>query len=111
MTAFTHCCVPGCRRRSSKFKSEWLCGDHWRLVDKRLKVYRTKRLKRLVRACEAANWWLHLAQVLFVSGWGPEVDVWKYADPAARAYGKWWRIENLIWQRMKRQAITRAAGI
>jgi len=92
----TSCCVPGCRRWSTKFKHEWLCGDHWRLVDRRLKVYRTKRLKRLNQAVEAAEWWLHLAQTLFVAGWGPELDVWKYADPAARAWSKYLRVEELI---------------
>jgi hypothetical protein len=29
------CCVPFCRRSTGRTEfSEWLCGDHWRLIDK-----------------------------------------------------------------------------
>ena len=86
------CCVPFCRRTSTLFKSEWLCGMHWRLVDRALKRFRTKRLRQLYRAWEEA----------------------KAQDPNSRAtfkaWRQWHRSERLIWRRMKRQAIERAAG-
>jgi len=29
-----HCCVPFCRHTTARTEfNEWLCGDHWRLVD------------------------------------------------------------------------------
>lgn len=72
------CAVPGCRRTSELFRNEWLCADHWRLVDRSLKTYRTRHLRKLSRAGYAT---------------------------------RWRRAENLIWRRMKRQAIERAAGL
>lgn len=45
----TGCVVPFCRRTSTLFPSEWICGDHWRLVDRSLKMFRTKRLKAAQR--------------------------------------------------------------
>lgn len=36
MSARLACCVPFCRRTTGRTEfSEWLCGEHWRLVDKR----------------------------------------------------------------------------
>lgn len=30
------CCVPFCRRTTDRPEfSEWICGDHWRAIDKR----------------------------------------------------------------------------
>lgn len=37
MTDRIGCCVPYCRRtRKNDFRpgAEWICGDHWRLIDK-----------------------------------------------------------------------------
>lgn len=72
----TACCVPFCRRTSTLFPHEWVCGDHWRLVDRSLKLVRTRLL--------------HGRRNL----------------PQRR----WRKLEGLIWSRMKRQAIARAAG-
>lgn len=70
------CCVPFCGRGSTTFPPGWefLCANHWRLVDRELKLLRTKARRR-------------------------------------RGSGeRYWRLEGLIWRRMKRQAIERAAG-
>lgn len=79
------CEVPFCRRTSTRWPDEWLCCDHWRLVDRSLKLYRTRRLKQLrQRAEQTLEWkdWMRLR-----------------------------RASHLIWRRMKRQAIERALGI
>lgn len=88
----SRCCVPFCRRTSTRFPQEWLCADHWRLVDRDLKRFRTKRLKALYRAWEKL-----------------EATVPGSLSTAAAAR-RWHRSEDLIWRRMKHQAITRAAG-
>lgn len=88
----TACCVPFCRRTSTLFPKEWLCADHWRLVERRLKRFRTKRLNQL-----RGRWQKAYA----------EEPQSKRATMARQAY---WRAEALIWERMKRQAISRAAG-
>lgn len=70
------CAVPYCRRGSTRFPPGWefLCGIHWRLVDKALKRLRTKARRK-------------------------------------REGARYNRLEALIWRKMKRQAIERAAGI
>lgn len=73
----TSCIVPFCPRTSTLFPNEWACGDHWRLVDRSLKAFRTRHLKHLERT-------------------------------ASRR--RWSTAEALIWRRMKRQAIERAAS-
>lgn len=42
------CCVPGCRRTSTLFTAEWVCGDHWRMIPRRFKLAwsRAKRHNR-----------------------------------------------------------------
>ena len=40
------CSVPGCRRWSRKFKGEFLCGAHWRMVPRRLKRRRSWIVQR-----------------------------------------------------------------
>ena len=39
MTERIACCVPFCRRTTARFRppTEWICGDHWRGVPKRLR--------------------------------------------------------------------------
>lgn len=78
------CCVPFCGRTrkspAGRF-SEWICGDHWRLIDKE---------RRRV--------------------WGRVHRRWRRFGPASRetaplvAYAR-------LWAALKRQAIERAAGI
>ena len=55
------CCVPFCRRTSRRFKGEWICADHWKLVPRTLKAFRTKRLKDVGREWEKADVQLQLA--------------------------------------------------
>lgn len=87
----SRCCVPFCTHTSRTFAPghEWVCRDHWRLIDPELKRLRTRMVKRYVREgrvekgagvynCQRHSAWLTL--------------------------GGWWR-------RAKRQAIERAAGI
>lgn len=83
------CCVPFCRRTSTLFKDEWLCADHWRLVDPQLKRLRTRLIRR---------WRLRYERTL--------------PDSRARyvAAVVWRRGDYAIWRRMKAQAIERAAG-
>lgn len=112
MTDFAHCCVPHCRRRSSKFTREWLCADHWRLVDRRLKVFRTRQLKKLYRAWEHANaiCEARLREIAPLAAVDDDL-AWSLAMDRSKATRRWYRAEKLIWRRMKDQAITRAGGI
>lgn len=69
------CLVPGCRCGSRRFPPapgrEYICAKHWRLVDKSLKLTRSRGRRR----------------------------------------GKGERFDRLVWMRMRRQAIERAAGL
>lgn len=56
MSSRLSCAVPFCRRWRGDRKddpvsaySEWICGDHWRLVDRRLRRL-FKRMQRRLRA-------------------------------------------------------------
>lgn len=105
------CCVPFCRRGSRKFPpgTEIICGKHWRLVDRALKRFRTRALKRLGQLHEAAAE-IEAAQAALASG-GPEDAVWWAVDRRVK-YGRRYRlVERATWRRMKRQAIERAGGI
>lgn len=64
-----HCVVPFCRRTRGLRKGEaclpgeWICGDHWRLVDRRLKRLRSLNRRRykltrkgVVRECRLWEW-------------------------------------------------------
>lgn len=86
MTARLPCCVPFCRRSTARTEfSEWLCGDHWRLVDRR---------RRRV--------------------YGRYMRQWRRYGPEARVHidGRVFRAAaDRIWRRLKREAIERAAGI
>jgi len=76
--------VPFCRRTSTLFRGEWVCVEHWRMVDPALRRLRGRLVRR----------WRRL-------GWLDEPGRWRAVE---RAYEGWWR-------RVKRQAIERAAGI
>lgn len=80
------CCVPFCRRTTTTFPPghEWLCADHWRLVDRSLKLSRTRLVRRFKRR-----------------GWFEDRRRWPTVNRALDG----------IWRRMKRQAIERAAGM
>jgi len=104
------CCVPFCRRTSTLFSGEWVCGAHWRLVDRGLKRFRTKRLKQIGRALETAEALVAVAQADLAGG-GPEAAVWAAAHRACNAHRRWRRTDRATWRRMKHQAITRAAEL
>jgi hypothetical protein len=101
----SNCCVPFCRRTSTRFSAEWVCGEHWRLVDRDLKRFRTKRLRTIARLVES-----YAARAE-----GFKTAAEQFQDPASiRAYWarrRWRRVERATWARMKRQATERALGI
>lgn len=103
----TNCSVIGCHRTSRRFSGEWLCGDHWKLVDRPLKRFRTRRLREAQLVYDRYNGRMKAAQ----ARGGPEDEIWKWGAKAAWALSRWWRLEAAAWRRMKRQAIERAAGI
>lgn len=108
------CCVLGCRRTSTLFKGEWICGDHWRSVDKTLRVFYRKQLRKLCRAYEKAE---ALAQAAETAAIGsdhtsePYHRAWETHCAMRRAGNRYWRADATIWGRIKRQADERAAGI
>ena len=66
------CLVPFCRRTTKRIAAwdEWICGNHWRAVDPKLKAIK-RAAKRMRRS----------------------------------------KLAGLIWERCRRQAIERAAGL
>lgn len=85
----TPCCVPFCRRSTAGRWKGFICGPHWRLVDRDLKQLRSRLRRRFMKRGEV---------VTIPRGWR------FLTDRAAR-------IENGIWRRMVRQAIERATGV
>jgi hypothetical protein len=88
MTGRISCIAPFCNRTRGDRKGhpiisgmEWLCQDHWRLVPRSLKARRAKLRRMEKRTSDAAR--LH------------RIDV----------------ADRVLWERCKRQAIERAAGI
>lgn len=94
------CCVPHCRRtrKAGGAGDEWICGVHWPMVSKRTKLFR--RLHgRFVRREVRRN---------------PKVlEYWKMkpGSPARIRAVRMWGLSRLLWQRCKREAIERAAGL
>lgn len=79
------CCVPFCRRGTTLWPSgEFMCGKHYRLADKELRRRRSKVIRRLRLAGEMDG------------------DTYK-TDRA-------WRIDTKLWNKIKGQAIERAAA-
>lgn len=89
------CCVPFCRRTSRRCKDEWICGDHWKLVPRALKTFRTKRLKLIRLQFERAN----------------AIATREEYFRACRLARRYERLEGATWRRMKRIAIEKATGI
>ncbi len=88
MTDRLSCCVPFCHRTRGDRKGdpllpgmEWLCEEHWKLVPGRLK----RRRAKLRRIAKRAN--------DYCVDMGVE------------------RVDGLVWEKCKRHAIERAAGI
>jgi hypothetical protein len=93
MTARTACCVPFCARSTKGVWAEWLCSDHWKLVDRSLKALRTRSRRR----------WRKRGEIEDVEQDGSK----GYRLTRRRA----WRVDRGYWRRMVRQAIERASGI
>jgi hypothetical protein len=77
--------VPFCRRTTRERYHEWICGRHWPTVDRRFR----RRLSRLRRIAIRARDRLH--------------------DRAT--FDRALALFDVTWERCKRQAIERAAGI
>jgi hypothetical protein len=113
------CCVIGCRRTSTLFEREWICGEHWRLVDRDVKRLRTKILKRRRHEVEAAQGRFNAAcEALAVNK--PDESRYRLEDLEAYDLAQaqlsgvnrgYWATVDLFWRRMKRQATERALGI
>ncbi len=80
------CIVPYCPRTTRTFPlgHEWLCADHWKLVDTAFKRLRTRIIKRAKKRGRFQKWTHRDALELTLMGW---------------------------WRRAKKQAIERAMGI
>lgn len=101
----SRCCVPFCRRWSKRFETEWLCGEHWRLVDRGLKRFRTKRLKEIALLFEKIDGILKATdqEAQPDQAAGLKVRLWHTSR-------RWHRLERATWSKMKKQAIERAAA-
>lgn len=125
MTGRIGCVVPGCRRTRGDRKGdplqpgmEWICGEHWALVDRSLKRLRARSRRRWDRrialAKRAGARFLEESSRSATPGSHAYLDLTplyasasklRHAEDARR------RILGWIWERMKRQAIERAAGL
>ncbi|RWB32138.1 MAG: hypothetical protein EOQ42_33510 [Mesorhizobium sp.] len=89
-----HCVVPFCRRTRKPGCSEWICGPHWLGISVHLRR-RKSRLDRRYRRLFGNN------------------GFWTYppGSPPRLQAVKLDRLCDLAWDRCKRAAIERAAGI
>ena len=113
------CCVIGCRRTSTLFPGEWICGEHWRMVDREIKRLRTKVLKRRGRECAAADARVEAARAALTANM-PTPDRYRPEDLTALDLAQRQRAgarrayranAAMFWNRIKRQATERALGI
>lgn len=90
------CCVPFCRRtfKNDEGHEETICGKHWRLSDQHLRRRRTKMERRYRKRFGKNGYWEYPA-----------------GSPARIEAVRLWNIIDRLWERCKRQAIERAAGI
>lgn len=107
------CVVPFCRRTSTRFNNEWICGDHWRMVPRHLKLFRTRRrreIKRLYEKYTATYEAMCASKSSLLTE--EEVEIYNVAMwKAWQAGQRWDRFEAAIWRRMKKAAIERATGL
>lgn len=83
------CCVPFCRHTTKRVEFlEWICGDHWRLIDK---------TKRQVYGRIAREW--------------RRYKVRPYTADATVDYRSMVNRIDRIWGSLKREAIERGAGL
>lgn len=92
------CCVPFCRRTTAGPFGEWICGKHWASVSRQ-----TKRRRRCVmRLVERSRKRFHRQYA--EQGWRWKPSQFERVEAAKR-------LADALWQRCKREAIERAAGI
>jgi hypothetical protein len=118
MTARLPCCVPFCRRTRGRRKgdrypieeaTEWLCADHWKLADQRLRRLRAKADRALFRVeaeIEAINREGYEFALAHQGGVAQEIidRLGTAMDRRRRKLRQVWR----LWGCCKRQAIERA---
>jgi hypothetical protein len=112
------CCVPFCRRTRGPRKgdrypieeaTEWLCADHWKLADVRLRRLRAKADRAVARAeseIEAINREGYEFALVHNGGVAEEI-IARLGAAMARRRRKLRQAWHL-WERCKRQAIERA---
>lgn len=90
------CCVPFCGRtcRGDPIRHEWVCGAHWRSVSAVLRRRKARLFRRARHLYGDNGYWA------FPAG-----------SPRRMAAVKMERVCRMAWQRCKKQAIERAAGI
>jgi hypothetical protein len=76
------CCVPFCRRTTARQFVEWICREHWLLIDPRKRRVYARQRRRFRRFA------------------GDEV--------AAEIFD---RVTDRLWRNIKREAIERAVGV
>lgn len=111
--------MPFCRRTSTLYEREWMCGDHWRMTRRADRLFYPKHMRLLYRRWERLNVLADAAMARFEASVLPDgrflmadLDEATAADKARRlAAAKFWRTDALMWARLKRQAIERATGI
>jgi hypothetical protein len=111
MTDRLPCCVPFCRRttRDDGRFSEWICGAHWRLVDKELRRLKS-RAGAAIRKAEAEIESINREGYEFAlahDGGVAEEIIARLGAAMARRRRKLRQAWHL-WERCKRQAIERA---
>lgn len=111
------CCVPFCRRTRGQRKddrypieaTEWLCADHWKLADRRLRQLRAKADRALAQAeseIEAINREGYEFALAHDGGVADEI-IARLGAAMDRRRRKL-RQAHRLWERCKRQAIERA---
>lgn len=99
------CCVPFCGRSRGDRKGdpvdrydEWICGDHWKLVSRRTKLFR--------RRCDAALEKARREAAVYRSrqGYVTHIDLVLKINHAGRRAAR-------AWDRCKREAIEKGMGI
>ena len=99
MTYRICCCIPFCRRTRKPWEgmnetSEWICGKHWPLVSKTLRRRDSLFLRRYKKRFGTNSFWCYPA------GSPDRIEAARLA-----------RLCEMSWERCKKQAIERAAGI
>jgi len=98
MTKRVACCVPFCRRTTSADTSEWLCPNHWRIVQPSIKqaYFRTLlRMRKVLRRKPQYRRYWELPP----------------GSPARMSAIDMWARYRSAWAKCKRDAIEGAAGI